>query len=647
MYGYGQPIGQPIGQPMVHGQQVIHAGFPGQQVQYLQQPGYQQVISQPIVQPQPSVQYVQHQYVPQQPQAPVEPAPGPPAMDAQTYAHMKAIVAKFVADGSNTLSIPELINVMREVGMDPGEDVAAMFQEYDIDGNGKISFTEFMAAFQTPPQVDRPQVQMTVGPDGKFVDQEFPPNNDSIFRSPNPAADHVQDVMAHSGGGQVRWVRASELTSHGKLFNNIHPNDIAQGVLGDCWLLAGMAGMAEFEGAILHLFQDKKANDMGMYTINIHNPVTKQWTPVVVDDYIPIGPDNNPLMAKPQGNEMWVLLLEKAFAKWFGSYCQIQGAYCLVGYMLMADCQGHCKAFTQSPSGRPPFNENMFTVMGAHLQDPKNRNSIGLQPMGSMGADAAWQELVKHDAANHIMCAWTSKDPPVAAGRGASGEVIAGDGIVKGHAYSLISAREVMADGRVWKVLQLRNPWGANPAAEWKGPLSDNWNMWGNFPELYQALEMGQGTLDGMFWINWDDFRNRYSDIGIVPKQMEVPRMGVVEGAEARPGHAKHVKKFKKDPTQQPVPAAPMPVAAPEAPRYVQPTKTIYASAQTYAAAPAHHYAAAPAAPAVTYTHAAAAPTYSAAPVTYAAAPTYSAAPMTYAGAPYAYAPTSSVRLIQ
>merc|ERR1712170_85276 len=153
-----------------------------------------------------------------------------------------------------------------------------------------------------------------------------------------------------------------------------------------------------------------------------------------------------------------------------------------------------------------------------------------------------------------------------------------------------------MADGRVWKVLQLRNPWGANPAAEWKGPLSDNWNMWGNFPELYQALEMGQGTLDGMFWMGWDDFRNRYSDIGIVPKQMEVPRMGVVEGAEARPDHAKHTKKFKKDPAaaaQQPMqimqPA--YEVQAAEAPTYA--AAPVHSAA--YAAAPAYHHAAAPA----------------------------------------------------
>lgn len=589
---------------------------------------------------------VQNEHVP-------EPAPGPPAMDAQTYANMKQIFNKYDADRSNTLSVQELIQVMTEVGMNPGDDVGEMFAQYDADGNGKISFTEFMAAFQTPPNVHRPEIPNTRAGDGKFVDMEFPPNNNSIFQSPNPAADHVQDVMNHTGGGEVQWRRLSEICNHGYLFHHVHPNDIAQGVLGDCWLLAGMAGMAEFEGAIMHLFQDKKVNPDGSYVVNIHNPATKEWHPVIVDDFVPLGPDGQPLMAKPQGNEMWVLLLEKAFAKWFGSYCQIQGAYCLVGYMLMADCEGRCKAFTQNPQGRPPFNTEVFSVVGVHLQDGKNRNSVGLQPLGQITQDNAWNEMVKHDAANHIMCAWTSKDPDVAAGRGASGEIIANDGITKGHAYSLISAREVPADGQVWRVLQLRNPWGANPAAEWKGPLGDDWPLWGNYPELYQALEIGTGGLDGMFWISWDDFRRRYSDIGIVPKQMEVPRMGVIEGADEKP-NAKHGKKFKKAP---PAPApAPQPIVhqmayepvMPEhAPRYVQPSRTIYAQEATvsYASPTMSVVHAAPTAPTASIVHSV--PTVvraAASPTVYAAAPTTSFAAAPVITHPGVYAPTSSVR---
>jgi len=43
------------------------------------------------------------------------------------------------------------------------------------------------------------------------------------------------------------------------------------------------------------------------------------------------------------------------------------------------------------------------------------------------------------------------QDVAASAGRGASGEEIAADAIVKGHAYSLISAKDVTADGRVWR----------------------------------------------------------------------------------------------------------------------------------------------------------------------------------------------------
>jgi len=42
------------------------------------------------------------------------------------------------------------------------------------------------------------------------------------------------------------------------------------------------------------------------------------------------------------------------------------------------------------------------------------------------------------------------QDAAVSAGRGASGEEIEADGIVKGHACSLISAKDVTADGYVW-----------------------------------------------------------------------------------------------------------------------------------------------------------------------------------------------------
>lgn len=42
---------------------------------------------------------------------------------------------------------------------------------------------------------------------------------------------------------------------------------------------------------------------------------------VVIDDYIPCDSSSNqPIFAFPVGNKLWVLLIEKAWAKIFGSY---------------------------------------------------------------------------------------------------------------------------------------------------------------------------------------------------------------------------------------------------------------------------------------------------------------------------------------
>ncbi len=58
---------------------------------------------------------------------------------------------------------------------------------------------------------------------------------------------------------------------------------------------------------------------------------------VVVDDYFPVSRiDGHPMGANPSGeNEIWVMILEKCWAKLYGSYDAIDGK----SFMIQVGCQ--------------------------------------------------------------------------------------------------------------------------------------------------------------------------------------------------------------------------------------------------------------------------------------------------------------------
>lgn len=77
-----------------------------------------------------------------------------------------------------------------------------------------------------------------------FTDDEFPPDRSSL---------NLDDKAKEES---IVWIRATELSGNkAHLFENgIKPSDVAQGALGDCWLIAAIACMAEFPGAIENCF---------------------------------------------------------------------------------------------------------------------------------------------------------------------------------------------------------------------------------------------------------------------------------------------------------------------------------------------------------------------------------------------------------
>ena len=107
----------------------------------------------------------------------------------------------------------------------------------------------------------------------------------------------------------------------GQKVEGIEPDDIKQGQLGDCYFLATLSAIAEFPWRIKHLFLTKKVNDYGIYCVKICH--FGEWQAIVVDDCFPCDAQR-PAFTRGNDNEIWVMILEKAWAKLFGSYERIE-----------------------------------------------------------------------------------------------------------------------------------------------------------------------------------------------------------------------------------------------------------------------------------------------------------------------------------
>lgn len=116
--------------------------------------------------------------------------------------------------------------------------------------------------------------------------------------------------------------------------NDIDPNDVKQGSLGDCYLLGGMAAVSRANpDYIRKLIKD---NGDGTYDVTLYiknNAWDSKGTPkvVTVDNRFPSG--DKGLSAKyarysdkgAKGPELWTMLIEKAWAVHKGTYSGIEG----------------------------------------------------------------------------------------------------------------------------------------------------------------------------------------------------------------------------------------------------------------------------------------------------------------------------------
>jgi calpain-15 len=105
--------------------------------------------------------------------------------------------------------------------------------------------------------------------------------------------------------------------------DNVEPNDIKQGLLGDCYFLSALSVLSEQSELVMRLFHTRECTPQGIFCVwlNAHG----EWQSIVIDDQFPCSDLNSPAFSRAHGEELWVMIMEKAYAKMYGTYERIEG----------------------------------------------------------------------------------------------------------------------------------------------------------------------------------------------------------------------------------------------------------------------------------------------------------------------------------
>lgn len=293
------------------------------------------------------------------------------------------------------------------------------------------------------------------------------------------------------------WRRLEEVCAIGgkrgaKLFSGeVEPADICQGQLGDCWLMSALACLAKFEGAIARVFLTRECTAYGRYRIQLYDKLREKWVTIVIDDWIPCHKGTTkPVFAKPNGDEAWVLLLEKAMAKFKGSYAALDG-----GSTLWA-----LECLTGDLVFKFKYDENLRKWKRYDMVQQRNAKTGQIDVMLREAKD-----VLTNEEAFQNMLYFRRRESVIAASTGSGNDTQNTNGIVHGHAYTVMTVKEVES----FLMVRLRNPWGT---FEWTGNWSDKSPLWQQYPKVAKALQT-QLHEDGSFWMEFKDFISYFKNI--------------------------------------------------------------------------------------------------------------------------------------
>jgi len=247
-----------------------------------------------------------------------------------------------------------------------------------------------------------------------------------------------------------------------------------------------------------------------------------EWTEVLIDDALPCrkrGPSETratPLSCPttPKG-EVWPCLLEKAFAKFLGSYADLAEGLASFTWQALTG-SNDCQTYTRDAEGLWEVCHNDVCLQQRKIcGSRRNRKKMAMVPRpGKLSGDAMFEVLKSCGSRNTILGAGigTSTDP----------NVPEREGLATGHSYPVVSTIDCrLVSGDDFRLLCLRNNWGDRRC--WSGDWSVGSPLWDDNPAvrahvnllLEQLTNVRSTPLGGLFWMPWHDFCRLFDNVQV------------------------------------------------------------------------------------------------------------------------------------
>lgn len=299
----------------------------------------------------------------------------------------------------------------------------------------------------------------------KYTDPNFPKDDALYWKDAGEAGRDMAQLE-----GWVDWMRVSDSNFPNHSFfgpngiSSVNPQDIVQGYIGNCWIMAAVSALAEVPHRIDSFFVNTDVSDAGIYAVQMYTlgvPFTQ-----IVDDWMPLSDGNTLFAGLGKDGSIWGAITEKTFAKRYGNYEHTVGGWMYAG---VATINGSpYKIFDHAGLS----NDELFNLIKTHDID-KDVMTAASHFCGS------------HDETNDA-------------------------GVACSHAYTTIGCGEFSTGSGTVKLIKVRNPWGQE---QYGGDYSDDSYLWTDelraavHAELGDALEPNN---EGIFFMDIDSYKTNF-----------------------------------------------------------------------------------------------------------------------------------------